>query len=264
MSVSGGVKFIQISDSHLFDMTDKRLIGVSTDASLQAIIAMAAEETEVAGILATGDLSQDASLESYHRFVEIVSTLNLPIYWIPGNHDNPAYFHQHETGFPLKSRSVIETGSWRILLLDSVVPGDDSGHLASSELDYIEKNVQDDGKHHLLVLHHQPIACGSAWLDTMQLDNSDDFMRLIGSKPSVRAIVYGHIHQDTQQEVAGVQVLSCPSTCFKFTPDSSDFSLDTRLPGFRVLTLLDDGSIKTEVKRLVDYDLNLESSVGGY
>ena len=264
MSLSDGVKFIQISDSHLFDTVEKRLIGVNTDASLRAVVSLAAKETGVSGILATGDLSQDASLESYQRFVEIVSELNLPVYWLPGNHDNPEYFHKSVKNFPLASRSVIDIGSWRVLLLDSVIPGDESGHLATSELDYIEKNVQEDEKHHLLVLHHQPAPCGCEWLDTMQLDNSDDLFRLIANKPSVRALVYGHIHQDTQQEIAGLRLISSPSTCFQFTPETSEFSLDSRLPGYRILTLMDNGDIETEVKRLTDFDLNLEPAVDGY
>jgi len=264
MSLSDGVKFIQISDSHLFDDSDKQLIGVNTDASLRAVVALAAKEKNVAGILATGDLSQDGSLESYQRFVGILSDLNLPIYWLPGNHDNSRYFHKPAENFPLSSRSIIETGNWRILLLDSVIPGDESGHLAATELDYIEKNVQEDGKHHLLVLHHQPLPCGSAWLDTMQLDNSDEFLRIIASRPSIRAVIYGHIHQAGQKEVSGAQFFSTPSSCFQFTPGTEDFSLDARLPGYRSLTLMDDGSIKTEVVRITDFDLNLDDTVDGY
>ncbi len=264
MSLSNGVKFIQISDSHVFDDADKQLIGVNTDASLRAIVALAAKENNVTGILATGDLSQDGSLESYQRFAETLSDLNLPIYWLPGNHDNAKYFHKPAENFPLSSRSIIETGNWRILLLDSVIPGEESGHLATTELDYIEKNVHEDGKHHLLVLHHQPLPCGSAWLDTMKLDNSDDFLRVIANNPSIRAVLHGHIHQAGQKEVFGIQFISTPSTCFQFTPGTTDFTLDTRLPGYRCLTLLDDGGIETEVVRLTDFDLNLDDTVDGY
>ena len=264
MSLSDGVKFIQVSDSHLFGDANKQLIGVNTDASLRAIVALAAKEKNVTGILATGDLSQDSSLESYQRFVEILSDLKLPIYWLPGNHDNARYFHEPAKNFPLSSRSIIETGNWRILLLDSVIPGEESGRLAATELDYIKKNVHEDGKHHLLVLHHQPLPCGSAWLDTMKLDNSNEFLRVIAGKPSIRAVLYGHIHQAGQKEVSGTQFISTPSTCFQFTPGTADFTLDTRLPGYRRLILLDDGVIETEVVRLTDFDLNLDDKVDGY
>ncbi|MCK5359513.1 MAG: 3',5'-cyclic-AMP phosphodiesterase [Gammaproteobacteria bacterium] len=264
MSLSDGVKFIQISDSHLFDSADKNLIGVNTDESLRAIISLVEQETNVSGILATGDLSQDSSLASYQRFEKIVSKLDLPVYWLPGNHDNPDYFHNSPENFPLPGRSLIETECWRILMLDSVIPGDESGHLASSELDYIDENVKADGKHHLLLLHHQPVPCGTAWLDTMKLDNSDELLQVIASKPSIRAVIHGHIHHEVEHRIANIRYISTPSTCFQFTPGTDDFSLDTRLPGYRSLTLMDDGSIETEVVRLTDFDLNLEDTVGGY
>jgi len=144
MSVREGVKFLQISDSHLFKDTGKQLIGVDTEASLRAVVALACKEDNVTGILATGDLSQDGSTESYQNFHDIVKQLGAPVYWIPGNHDDSGFFH-HPEGFPLSSRSVIEAGNWRILLLDSVIPGKESGHLSTSELDYIEKYARDDG-----------------------------------------------------------------------------------------------------------------------
>ncbi|MFW2438175.1 MAG: metallophosphoesterase, partial [Arenicellales bacterium] len=234
-----------------------------TEASLRAVVALACKEDNVTGILATGDLSQDGSVESYQIFYDIVKPLGVPVYWIPGNHDDSGYFH-HPENFPLPARSVIDVGNWRILLLDSVIPGKESGHLSTSELGYIEKHARDGERHTLLALHHQPIPCGSSWLDTMILDNSDDLLRLIATKASIRAVLNGHIHQARQQEIAGVSYISTPSTCFQFTPDTQEFSLDTRMPGYRRLILMQDGSIQTEVVRLKDFELTLESAVDGY
>jgi Icc protein len=116
----------------------------------------------------------------------------------------------------------------------------------------------------MLVLHHQPIPCGCSWLDTMILDNSADFISLISSKPAIRAVINGHIHQSNQQDIGGISFISSPSTCFQFTPQTSQFSLDSCMPGYRRLTLNDDGSIETEVVRLADFDLNLEHTQSGY
>jgi len=98
----------------------------------------------------------------------------------------------------------------------------------------------------------------------MILDNSDDLLQLIAAKTSIRAVLNGHIHQARQQEIAGISFISTPSTCFQFTPDTQEFSLDTRMPGYRRLMLMQDGSIQTEVVRLKDFDLNLEPAVEGY
>lgn len=257
-------KFIQISDTHLFGDANQRLLGVDTGASLKAVIELVAKEEHVTGILATGDVSQDKSLRSYQRFAEMLRVLDVPVHWIPGNHDDSVNFHQRAIDFPLPERSIVEAGNWRILMLDSVIPGDDAGHLARTELDYIEQNVRDDGMHYLLVLHHQPVPCGCDWLDTMIVDNSDEFVRLISAKPSIRAVLNGHIHQSSQQLIAGITYISAPSTCFQFTPHTSKFSLDSRMPGYRRLLLKDDGSIETDVFRVVDYDMNLVHTASGY
>lgn len=258
------MRFIQISDTHLFGNEGQHLLGVDTEATLQAVIDLMAEENEVSGIIASGDISQDGSLKSYQRFHVMLRTLGVPVYWIPGNHDNSANFHQLPVDFPLSRRSVIEAGKWRILLLDSVIPGEDSGHLAETELEYIEKNINNDGLHYMLVLHHQPIPCGSAWLDTMILDNSKEFISLISTKPCVRAVLNGHIHQSNQQDIESISFISTPSTCFQFTPQTSQFSLDSLMPGYRRLLLKDDGSIETEVVRVADFDLNIEHTREGY
>ena len=77
------MKFIQISDTHLFGDAGKRLLGVDTAATLQAVVELIAEEEGVAGIIATGDLSQDGSLKSYQRFDEMLRVPGVPVYWIP-------------------------------------------------------------------------------------------------------------------------------------------------------------------------------------
>lgn len=259
------VKLIQLSDSHLHEQPGKRLIGIDTDASLRAVVDLAGAEENVNAILATGDLSQDGSLQSYQRFVELVSPLNVPIHWLPGNHDDVDYFHVPQDGFPLSSRSTLDLGAWRIIMLDSVVPGKDHGKLAQSELDYLADQLRDcDGRHCLVVLHHQPIATGADWLDTMQLYNDGAFFDVIQQYDNVRAVIYGHVHQAFVKDLDGIRFMSVPSTCFQFKPDSSGFALDDALPGYRCLVLKESGSIETEVRRVAEFDLSLDKDVEGY
>jgi Icc protein len=258
------MKYIQISDSHLFGEAGRRLIGVDTEASLQAVLRLIEQETDVAGVLATGDISQDASPDSYRRFAECLESLDCPLYWLPGNHDDPASFHAAQSGFPLPARQLISAGNWRILLLDSVIPGENSGHLGESEIEYIESNIVDNDYYYLVAMHHHCQPCGAAWLDSMQLDNSKQFVELIKRVPAVRLVINGHIHMETSKVEDGITFLSTPSTCFQFTPGSMEFSLDTQLPGYRRLFLHPDGQFETEVVRLQHYDMQINASVDGY
>lgn len=259
------IKLLQLSDSHLHGETGVRLIGVDTDASLCAVVDLAANEKDVTAVLATGDLSQDGSLKSYQRFAEIIRRLDAPVHWIPGNHDTVDYFHKPDSAFPLRQRSTLELGNWRVILLDSVVPGKDSGNLDEGEFEYLRDQL-DGGlyDHCLVVLHHQPVATGAAWLDTMQLCNHAAFREILNQSNRVRAVIYGHIHQEFNRIVDGIHFMSAPSTCFQFKPGSDRFALDDRLPGYRCLVLKESGDIETSVRRIEDFDMDLDEAAEGY
>lgn len=259
------IKLLQLSDSHLHQDAGTCLIGIDTDASLQAVVELASTEEDVTAILATGDLSQDGSLQSYDRFVKYLQPLNVPVYWIPGNHDDVRHFHHPDGDFPLPARTTLDLGSWRIVMLDSVVPGKDHGSLEQSELDYFAAQLNNcKAKHCLVVLHHQPVATGAEWLDTMQLCNHDAFIEVINRHSCVRAVIYGHVHQESSSDIDGIRYMSVPSTCFQFKPNSEGFALDDAQPGYRCLILKETGEIETAVKRLTEFDMSLEEGIDGY
>ena len=85
----GSVRLLQITDTHLFASAEGRLLAVRTAESLAAVLEQVqANEHPYEVILATGDLSQDHSPESYQRFASMMAPLGRPIYWLPGNHDD--------------------------------------------------------------------------------------------------------------------------------------------------------------------------------
>ena len=69
-------KFIQITDTHLFSSKNGELLGMNTQASLNAVLeCIANEEDDFDFFLCTGDLSQDGSVSSYNRFKSNLSKL---------------------------------------------------------------------------------------------------------------------------------------------------------------------------------------------
>ena len=66
----------------------------------------------------------------------------------------------------------------------------------------------------------------------------------------VRAYVGGHIHQELDAGAGAVRVLATPSTCFQFAPRSERFAVDDALPGYRWLTLDENGGIDSCVGRV--------------
>ena len=59
-----------------------------------------------------------------------------------------------------------------------------------------------------------------------------------------------------------MRMMSSPSSCIQFAPDSEDFKVDDQPPGYRWLDLHADGSIEAGISRVenVKFDVDLESS----
>ncbi len=171
---------------------------------------------------------------------------------------------QHLEAHGVSCAGELRLGGWQILMLDSVVPGEEGGHLANAELKRLEHALDDGEGHVLICLHHQPLPVGSAWIDTMALDNGDAFFRILDRCPRVRGVVWGHIHQEFDGRHGDVRLLASPSTCVQFSPRTNDFQVDMAPPGYRHLALLPDGRIHTEVKRLPAYPKGLDLASAGY
>jgi Icc protein len=72
---------------------------------------------------------------------------------------------------------------------------------------------------------------------------------VVAANPSIRGVVYGHIHTAIEQQEDQCLYMACPSTCWQFATESS-FATSNLLPGYRVLKLLDNGQIATSIHRL--------------
>ena len=59
-------------------------------------------------------------------------------------------------------------------------------------------------------------------------------------------------------------MLSTPSTCVQFEPESDEFSVEKIPPGYRWMQLNPDGSIDTRVSRVEGIDFEIDWSVKGY
>jgi Icc protein len=138
---------------------------------------------------------------------------------------------------------------WQIILLDSTVPGEVSGHLEQHELDRLEECLAEyPDCHALICLHHPLFLTGSHWLDNgLLLDNPADLFAVIDRHEQVRGVLWGHIHQEFYRKRNIVEYFATPSTMIQFKPNSYDFAVDQKPPGFRWLNLYPDGCIDTGV-----------------
>ncbi len=260
------VKVLQITDTHLFSGNGGRLLGLDTEQSLAAVLEDVRQNRMPADlVLATGDLVHDGSEAAYRRFFTHMNSLDLPVYCLPGNHDEAArLLGMDDTGHCRYLPTVIQDG-WHIVLLDSTIPGDEGGHLSAATLTHLDQLLTGRPDHHTLIcLHHQPVPMGSDWLDTMAIRNPQEFFDILDQHPQVRGVLWGHVHQEFDGRHGPIRLMSTPSTCIQFKPGSSSFALDHAAPGYRWLELHPDGNIDTGIRRTDYVADSIDFAANGY
>jgi Icc protein len=256
---------VQLSDSHLFAKADGTLLGMRTRDSLQKVIErVLAEQPQVDLVVASGDVSQDGSVESYEAFRQLSGEISAPKRWFPGNHDESQEMLMAAQQSDLLD-PVIDIGNWRVTLLDSSVPGSVPGYLRDQQLQLLAQSLSEaPERHHLVCLHHNPVPIGCEWMNPIGLRNPDALFAVLERFPQVRAVLWGHVHQEYDQMRGDVRLLASPSTCIQFAPGSVDFKVDTTAPGYRWLRLHDDGRLETGVSRVVGMDFEVDYGGEGY
>lgn len=263
------LRVIQLTDLHLFGDPGGRLLGLRTRLSFEAVLARALGWSDDSGakpscMVLTGDLVHDESPEGYSYLGRILSGAGLACFCIPGNHDRIELMAEHLGCAVVSPVAGRRLGGWHLIFLDTTVRGDDGGRLAEEVLQEAEVLIAGDRSPTLVFLHHHPIPIGSAWMDTMGVENGPSLIALCNRHPHVKALSCGHIHQELSVVGAAPRVLGTPSTCVQFLPRSEVFALDRRPPGYRELRLYPDGRLETWVERLPDYPEPLDLAAQGY
>jgi Icc protein len=255
------VRVLHFTDTHLYGSESKKLRGLATLPALRAAVEHAREhEPDAKALLFTGDLVQDDP-EGYRHFRELLTPLAKPVLCLPGNHDLLPEMQRELGASPFHCGGWYDLGAWRIVLLDSVVPGAAGGRLAPSELERLERSLASAGGRHVLVcLHHHPVSMSSRWLDEVGLANSDEFFATLDRHRHVRAVLWGHVHQAFDGLRKGVRLLATPSTGIQFAPRADDFAEDDAPPAYRMLELRDNGTLVTDIVWLDGYASTLRNA----
>lgn len=241
---------LQLTDTHLHAALDSQMHGVTTQETFDAVLKHAHDDPRWPpdAIVATGDIVQDESRAGYQRFRDTFEPLGLPVFCIPGNHDDPALMNEVLTTPPFQLCGDAKLGEWRVIFLSTFQKGEDGGAFGRDRLAALEASLSTHTEEHVLIcMHHQPLPMGSAWLDGVGLRDAEAFLEVIDRHVQVRAVLWGHVHQASDRERNGVRFMSTPSTCFQFLPDRDRAVIDTRPPGLRWLELEADGKITTRV-----------------
>lgn len=254
------VDLLQITDMHLLADPADTLLGMPPRATFREVVEQAGTNRWDLALL-TGDLSQDGTPAAYEAIRETVAPVDAPCYWVPGNHDRLPVMKRTLNGLPFRSDRAFAAGGWRVVMLDTALPEHTHGALSEGELAFLERTLTAHPETPTLIaMHHSPVPVGSAWLDPINLRDPGPFREIVEAHPQVRLALFGHVHQAVEAQWGDTHLYGCPSTCFQFAPKSDEFALDDVDPGFRRVTLDEDGSFDVSVRRVaVSHTPNMDT-----
>jgi|GEM_PF-80607 len=243
---------IQITDTHIRDQQDAEFKQVKPYYTLQRVLAHIRQVySECQALVITGDLTHDGGESAYVLLQELCSTLPCPCYVTPGNHDSEALILSHLINDQIHMPEHIPLDGWQLLFADSRVEGEVYGELSNASLKRLEETLLNHEQSAILFTHHPPVSLESRWIDELGLKNREQFLLLVENFSHMRAIAFGHAHQQWHSQYQDIEILGTPSSCVQFMTGEEEFALDTGLsPGYRVLELGDQGDLNTYVVRV--------------
>lgn len=176
-------------------------------------------------VLVTGDCANTGSAAEYEHLRTLLSPLTMPVYVIPGNHDDreamlQAFGPQGQqplTGF---MQYVVDLGPLRLIALDTNVPGRNEGALCAERLGWLDARLAESpARPTLIFMHHPPFLTGLRPLDQIGLLDADALGAIIARAPQVERIVAGHVHASMMRRFHGTIAMSCPATSHTMLPD---------------------------------------------
>lgn len=216
----------QISDPHISDAPTEAAVSASTGLE-QAVAHLLRLPVAPEVVLVTGDCANAGTASEYERFQALLRPLPMPVYVVPGNHDDRAALlaafgvqgASPLTGFV---QYAVDDGPVRLLALDTHIPGRDEGALGAEQLEWLQARLAEAPERPTVIfMHHPPIQTGLAVTDGIGLVDADAFGTIIARHPQVERILAGHLHMAVQQRFHGTLVQVCPSIAHALLPDWS-------------------------------------------
>ncbi len=222
--------------------------GQNVYQNLLRVLAQIGEDGDMQFAIFSGDLSQDHSKQSYRNFVQAVeeSKINIPIYWLAGNHDSLRYMENLLTHRLICHDKDIEIQGLQLILLNSK-SDTPAGFVRPTELE----RLAHVSKPTLVMMHHHAIPV-NYFIDRHGLLNREEFWHAVNIQDKVIGVACGHIHRGITI-APGVQnkapLYGCPATSIQFDPEFDGVKALPEGPAYRKFCF-QNTQLTTEIKRL--------------
>ena len=247
------MRIAQLTDLHISDLGSVNETVLRTSHHLaRAVAHLCGPALRPDCVLLTGDLVEHGRADEYARLRELLAPLPMPVFVVPGNHDDRAVltaaFADHtylprDGGFV--QYAIDHLGPVRLIGLDTLVPGRPSGALCAERLAWLDARLREQPtRPTLLFMHHPPFRTGLAAMDEMGLAGADDLAALLARHPQVERIACGHQHRPITRRVAGTIAMVAPATAHQLAltlPPDRSLALVMEPPACALHLWLPDG-----------------------
>jgi plastocyanin len=217
-AADGGLRFIQISDTHI---GFNKPANTDVAATLRAVVEkIKAEPQRPSFVLHTGDLTHLSKAEEFDTLQQILSELALPIFYVPGEHDvleDDGKSYLERFGRDTRGagwHSFDQNGTHFIGLVNVVnLKAGGLGALGDEQLEWLEKDVQRlKSSTPVVVFAHIPLwSVYPEWgWGTDDSARALSYLKRFGSV----SVLNGHIHQVMQKVEGHVTFHTAMSTAF--------------------------------------------------
>jgi len=216
--MAGGLRFAQISDSHIgFD----RPANTDVTATLRAAVAKIKAAPEPAAfVLHTGDLTHLSKAAEFDTLQQIMTELSIPVFYVPGEHDvleenGKSYLQRFGKGTLGEGWHSFDMHGVHFIGLVNVVnlKAGGLGMLGNEQLEWLEKDVKRlKSSTPIVVFAHIPLwSVYPEWgWGTDDSARALSFLKRFGSV----SVLNGHIHQVMQKVEGTVTFHTAMSTAF--------------------------------------------------
>lgn len=251
--------FVQISDTHIGPTADYSRDGyLSLPCAMRVVELINLLPKRPDFVIHTGDVVTDPHPASFKLAAETFARLEVPIYYVNGNHDRAADLRRYLTmgpdvepgPDPSRLTYAFELKGWRFLVIDARGPDeiDPEGLLADSDLEFLTAEAAPDGPPLTVFVHFPVWPLNSPWMDANMLIRNGEAMHraLLPARSRLRGVFHGHVHQAMQTVRDGIIYVSAASVFSQFAawPDNELVRYDPEHePGYNFVHLLDGQTI---------------------
>jgi 3',5'-cyclic-AMP phosphodiesterase len=217
-AAGGGLRFVQISDSHIG--FDKAANGDVTGTLRAAVAKIKAGPEAPAFVLHTGDLTHLSRAAEFDTLQQILSELSVPVFYVPGEHDvleddGQSYLQRFGKGTRGAGWYSFDHSGVHFIGLVNVVnlKAGGLGTLGSEQLEWLEQDVKQlKGSTPIVVFAHIPLwSVYPEWgWGTDDSERALSYLKRFGSV----SVLNGHIHQVMQKVEGHVTFHTAMSTAF--------------------------------------------------